>query len=331
MASTASRRYRAFAATFLAVNIALLLLVASVDGVVASVNSSVEFEFVHDRYLFYVAPLWLIVLFAWLEAGAPRPRFAAGVGAAFALILPFFLPFSGDTRLEGLQHINAMATTFWTGVDQGFAGVRYVSGGSALLTFVLVLVLAALILPARGARLVLPVAVLAVFAVTAEIGWYLAAREADNFGAPVPRIGRSWVDESVAPDRSVTLLVASRRCRPGWLWPEYSFYLTEFFNRSVERVAHVGLPPDRLPHMAVRVATSGRLVLPSGSTLRADYVITQPGVNLVGRRVGEGTFARLILWEVGGAVRTIGFGSTDELEDAVCRHRPPDRASAIGG
>lgn len=305
----ASRRHTAFAAAFLSVNAAFLLLVASFD--------SVDFRFVHDRYLFYLVPFWLIVLLAWLVAGVPRPRLAAGLGAAAALVLPFFLPFSRDTKLEGLQHINAMATTLWTGIDQGFADTRYLSGGAVLFMFTLALVMAALFLPVRSAWL-LSAVILGVFAVTGEIGWYLAAREADNFAAPVPRSARQWLDEGVGSERPVTLLVASKRCA-GWEWPQNSFYLTEFFNRSIKSVAHVSPPPDSLPYTAVRVARGGRVVLPSGAPLRADYVVAHSGVRLEGRRIGDGTRARLVLWDVRGPVRVLSSNSASGIEDDVCR------------
>ncbi len=35
----------------------------------------------HDRPLFYIVPLWLVLLFVWLADGAPRPLAAAALGA----------------------------------------------------------------------------------------------------------------------------------------------------------------------------------------------------------------------------------------------------------
>ena len=47
----------------------------------------------HDRNLFYIVPLLLIVLFIWVERGLPRPRGLTLACAAFAVLLPFTIPF----------------------------------------------------------------------------------------------------------------------------------------------------------------------------------------------------------------------------------------------
>ena len=63
---------------------------------------------------------------------------------------------------------------------------------------------------------------------------------------------------------------------------------------------------------------SGALELAPGNPLRADYVFTQPGVELVGRRVAEGTAAGLVLWRVGGPVRVVGATSNEQLRRNAC-------------
>jgi len=98
-----------------------------------------------------------------------------------------------------------------------------------------------------------------------------------------------------------------------------ALYLTEFFNSTVDRAAYVsGSVPDGLPIERVAVSRSGALELSPGNPLRADYVYTQPGVELAGHRLGEGTAARLVLWRVGGPVRVVGAASNAELRRSVC-------------
>jgi hypothetical protein len=52
--------------------------------------------------------------------------------------------------------------------------------------------------------------------------------------------------------------------------------------------------------------------------LEADYVVAQPGVRVRGRRLAEGTNARLVLWDTSGAVRVDGAASTGDLVRAAC-------------
>ncbi len=77
----------AFASTFLAVNTCLVLVAA------AFASTAAGFGHLHDRYLFYVVPLWLVVLAVWLRDGLPRPVVATSLGAALALVLPALTPF----------------------------------------------------------------------------------------------------------------------------------------------------------------------------------------------------------------------------------------------
>ena len=50
--------------------------------VTAAAFTSTEFglERLHDRYLFYAVPLWLVVLAVWLHDGLPRPLVATAIG-----------------------------------------------------------------------------------------------------------------------------------------------------------------------------------------------------------------------------------------------------------
>ena len=49
---------------------------------------------IQDRYLFFLVPLLVIVLLAWVEVGAPRPRVATSLAVVVALGLPLLFPFS---------------------------------------------------------------------------------------------------------------------------------------------------------------------------------------------------------------------------------------------
>ncbi|MGH3132334.1 MAG: hypothetical protein ACRDNY_01075 [Gaiellaceae bacterium] len=306
-----SEPHAAFVSLFVAVNVALLAPSAAFN------STEWALGLFHDRTAFYVVPLWLIVLFVWIFEGAPRPLLAAATGAALALALPLSLPFSSYASDDVQQQFGAVATTLWVGIDEAAAGVG-ISGRVILMLFVALLVTAALALPPRRSRL-LVAGVFAVFLVTAELSWYRAAQVAEPWVSAVPPVDRSWLDERVAPDRSVTLLTAISRCT-GRATRD-AFYLSEFFNSSVARVAHLGASPDWLPPRNVRVLRDGQLRAASGGPLVADYVVTQPGVRLDGRRVAEATAARLVLWEVAGPVRALGVSSAQELRARTCNAR----------
>jgi hypothetical protein len=77
--------------------------------------------------------------------------------------------------------------------------------------------------------------------------------------------------------------------------------------------------PDGLPIAHVSAGAGGVfLVDPGGERLVADYVYTQPGIALDGRKVAGGTTAGLVLWEVRGPVRVPGVGSNAALAAAAC-------------
>ena len=313
-----SERHAAFLAVFVSVNVVFLLLTAAFNSTVYADDA------LHDRPVFYVVPLWLIVLFAWTAEGAPRPWVVAGVGAAVALTLPLAIPFSDYARDDARQQFNAVTTTLWASIDRASDG----SGRPVLLVFVLLLVLGAVLLPARYARL-LPVVVLAVFALTSRLSWDLAVRVAAPSTAALRSDERSWIDENVPRGRTVTVLGGVESCprlpeRDRLYGREFlSAYLTEFFNSSVRRGAYVGLRRDSLPAERVRVEEGGRLLLGSGAPLVADYLLAQPAVRFEGRKVVTGTAAGLNLWEIGGAVRALGIHSTAEYKRAACiRLRP---------
>ena len=115
----------------------------------------------------------------------------------------------------------------------------------------------------------------------------------------------------------MTKLYADTPC--GSAVERHAIYLTEFFNSTVDRAAYVtGSTPDGLPIERVDVSSSGVLRTAQAKPLIADYVFTQPGIRLAGRRVAAGTAARLVLWYVGGPVRVVGARSNEQLREEAC-------------
>jgi hypothetical protein len=302
-----SERASAFAALFVASNAVGLLVVA------AFTSTPWGYDRLHDRYAFYLLPLWLILFVAWLADGLPRPLLATAIGVGLALVLPAILPFR---QLANEAGIDTVPGALWVWVEAQVAGPGPLSGSRLLAVFVVGLVLAAVLVP-RRLGLLLPGALVAVFAITAVLAWdrVVGAPEDAVFAGGLER---AWVDERVPEDAAVTKLYLESQACPASARTRHALFLTEFFNSTVDRAAYIGDSiPDGLPIDRVEVEGGG-LVLPSGSPLVADFVVTQPGIELEGERVATGTSAGLVLWETGGEVRVANAETTADVRTADC-------------
>ncbi len=302
-----SRSAAAFVALFVSANVSGLLVVA------AFTSTPWGYDRLHDRYGFYLVPLWLVALVVWLAAGLPRPLLATAVGAAAALLLPLILPFG---QLANEAGIDTVPGALWVRVEAELAGPGPASGRLALVLFVVALVAATVALPRRIARVALPAAVAAVFVAMSYFAWQrmIDAPENEVFAGGLER---AWIDERLPAGDPVTKLYVDTRC--GSALERHALFLTEFFNSAVDRAAYVrGSVPDGLPIERVDVNAAGGLETSPGNPLVADYVFTQPGVRLAGSRVAEGTAANLVLWRVGGPVRVVGASSNEQLRRDVC-------------
>jgi hypothetical protein len=297
----------AFAVTFVTINLAFLL--------VAGAFSSLPYGYdrLHDRYLFYVVPLWLIVLAAWLADGMPRPLVTLGIGVGTALVLPVVLPFR---QLANEAGVDTVPGALWVWLEQQTSGPGLASARLALLLFVAALLVAVVLVP-RRVGLLLGGAVLAVFLATSVLAWdrMIGAPEDAVFAGGLER---DWIDERVAADAEVWKLYIEAPTCPSSTVTWHSLFLTEFFNDSVRRAAYIGdSVADGIPIEHVDLE-DGVVMLDGGGPLIADYVFTQPGIELDGREVARGTNADLVLWQVGGPVRVENARSSGEVRTADC-------------
>jgi len=297
----------AFVALFASANVSGLLVVA------AFTSTPWGYDRLHDRYGFYLLPLWLIGLVVWLAGGLPRPLLAGALGAiaavAFALILPF-------GQLANEAGIDTVPGALWVRIEAELAGPGPASGHLALALFVVALLAATFLLPRRIAVVALPLAVAATFAATSYLAWQRMI-EAPEDAVFAGGLTRTWIDDRLPADAAVTKLYVDTSCESAL--ERHALFLTEFFNETVDRAAYVaGSVPDGLPIERVDVGPSGLLEKSPGNPLVADYVFTQPGVRLAGSRIAEGTNAHLALWHVGGPVRVVGASSAAELRKNAC-------------
>jgi hypothetical protein len=246
---------------------------------------------IEDRNLFYVMPLFLIALLAWIERGQPRPPRATVVAAGVAAALPGAIPFLG------LLNINAQSDTLglqpWWYVGDALAGRGSVSVVVVLTS--LALGAAFLWLPRRYAP-VLPVAVAAGFLLT----WLPLQLWTHSF----PRLASSSYAQGVSPGhRSWIDRAVGRNAHVGVVWAggnELSVWMNEFWNRSVDRVYDLGkhIPGD-MPTIPLAVdQATGILRGAHGETIRERYVLAPTSVDLLGKPIARDAPKNLVLYRV---------------------------------
>jgi hypothetical protein len=268
----------------------------------------------HDRYLFYLVPLWLVLLCAWIQSGDIPSRVALGAGGAVAVALALTLP----TRLVigESARIDALGIALWVKLRElapthpGLVRVWMVAGALGALAAVWLLV------PRLRVLLVVPIA--AAFVANAVFVWKPRVADADRpvFSGRLSAEA-TWVDDVVPSGSSVsTLWVSSAQCPAGM---RDAFIWTEFFNGRVGRAAHDGTPYLPITSAAVHVGSGGVLRTANGRHLQAAFVVAQPGIRIRGRLLASGTRWHLGLWRVRGDVVVRGVGSTAALEAGACR------------
>ena len=222
---------------------------------VTAAFASTEFGFdrLHDRNVFYLAPLWLIVLGVWLAEGLPRPRVATAVGIASALALLAALPFRYIASDVG---VDVVPSALWARLQELLEG-EVVTARKLMVAAVVVLLVLVAVLP-RRLWWVFPSVLLATFATTAALAWERIADATEN-AVFAGGLERQWVDELLPDGASVTkVYLVSTDC-PASAVTWHALYLTEFFNRSLERAAYIGESiPDGLPIRRVDVASGRR-------------------------------------------------------------------------
>jgi glycosyltransferase involved in cell wall biosynthesis len=251
---------------------------------------------IEDRNLYYVMPLFLIALLAWIERGQPRPPRATIVAAGVAAALPGAIPFLG------LLNINAQSDTLglqpWWYVGDALAGRGSVSVIVVLTS--LALGAAFLWLPRRYAP-VLPVAVAAGFLLT----WLPLQLWTHSF----PRLASSSYAQGVSPGhRSWIDRTVGRNAHVGVVWAggnDLSVWENEFWNRSINRVYDLTTPlPGDMPSIPLAVdQATGILRGAKGQTIRERYVLAPTSVDLLGTPIARDAPKNLVLYRVSPPAR----------------------------
>lgn len=282
------RRLRVFSAAAASLSVWLVLEVA--------VFASQYSHRVEERNLFYLMPLFLIALLAWIERGQPRPPRAAIAAAGVAAALPGAIPFLS------LLNITAQSDTVglqpWWYLGDGLAGRNSVA---------LVAVLVALALGA--AFLWLSPRYAPVLPVLVALGFLATWLPLELWTHSFPRLASSAYHQGVGAQRSWIDRAVERDAHVGVLWTggnALSVWENEFWNRSVDRVYDLGTPlPGDMPSTRVKVdQATGVLRDLDGKPIADPYVLTGTSVELLGTKVAFDPAKQLVLYRVTPPART---------------------------
>ena len=274
LARSLDRPLRVFLAATLPLTVWLLLEVAAFAS---ALSPRVE-----ERNMFYVAPLFVIALLAWIERGMPRPARAAAVAAVVAAALPGALPYHQLIGTSAEADTLALLPLWWLQeavVSPNTIGVVVVAAAAVLAVVFLAI--------SPRYALVLPALVLLWFAFATE------RIERFDHGFPKASVGalyqgmttsrRDWIDAAVGRDASVAFVYSGRdpTLQPLPLWEN------EFWNRSVGPVYDLRQPSmGGLPETRVRERADGVLLFPDGRPVRSAYALTDTSVPLAGKVIG---------------------------------------------
>jgi hypothetical protein len=252
---------------------------------------------IHERYLIYLAPFFLVALFAALavrRSRFPAPKDLVGP-AVVATLLPALIPFG--TVINGTSAIDSFALQLFGTTRGGHAApvthaTTLIVALSALLAAVFVLA-ATRLLPPMAAVLVTAVMFLGLS--TLEIGKQVTPIAHTQVGLPARA---NWVDRVVGRSESVSLVggagVSTAALRE-----------TAFWNDSVVRVYFTCRPAFG--------SDFGEQQLVAGSTVRAPYAVVPASLRVSGGVLARDRAGNLVLVAPsGGTLRipsSLGCGS----------------------
>jgi hypothetical protein len=281
-----------FVALFVAVNTAFLLVVGAF--------SSTEFGvgFLHDRYLFYVAPLWIVATAVWADRGFPLRPVALVVGGALTLALLATLP-TYLLNADAGRRFDALASGLPSELAEAL-GFAEPPRWSLLLVGLIAIGLAVALRRLPPWATLVPLA--AVFGLNAVFAWDQRIDAARNVTfASMDDATVSWVDRAVPDGAEVATLAGGVA-----LEVRDALRLTEFFNRAIGPAYDLGAGyAPTLASVPVRVA-GGVVVLGDTGPVASEWIVAPPELALEGDVVAEGTLAGLRLWHVRPPVRLVG-------------------------
>jgi hypothetical protein len=277
----------------LAATVALLI---TSTLVVAAFASRFATDRVQDRYLFFLTPLLVAVLAAWVELGAPRPRVPLAVGSVLAVALVVAFPY---TRFIGEP---AKSDTFglipiWT------ANQHLLTGSYRVTVLVAAAALVSLfVLVPAGRAIAVPLVLLGLFVVFSRPVWsgpqgVLRSGEGALFQG-IRGIERGWIDARVPSDGDVAVLWTGRADR-------FTVNQNEFFNARVGDVYYTSqATPGGLGETRVTVDSEGTVRTPDGGTVDTGYALLDGSIIPDGEAMARDQIGTT-LWRLNGPLASL--------------------------
>jgi hypothetical protein len=231
----------------------------------------------HDRSLFYAAPLLLVCLAHWLWRGLERPRRLA-LGCALAVLaLAAALP--EDLMLQTTSH-DLPSAAFFLALDTQVPGVPF-----RIWALAIAAVGAGTFLFAKRPLFPVLTVVLAFVAVTTRVDY------GDTLSATQAR-ALSWVDHALPPGVNATLVhlgipYSIEPCASAARREQHELVIwTEYFNTHIDAVNYVYEANmfDGFGHHELTVGTGG-LVLEEGRPFQPDYLIIDSRQRITGTQL----------------------------------------------
>lgn len=252
---------------------------------------------VQDRYLFFLAPLLVVCLLAWVEQAAARGRVTMALAGGLALALPLVFPY---TRFIGepAKSDSLGLIPLWSVNEHLVAGRYWVT------VAVVGAVLVAIWLAVRDwYPALVPLIVLALFVVLSRPVWsgangFLVASRGALFQG-IRQVDRDWVDQRVPSGAEVAVLWTGRADR-------FTVNQAEFFNRSVGRVYYTDAPtPGGINETMVGRSLGGTrplgtYVARDGSVVDAPFALLDGSITPDGVAVARDEGTGIALWRLTG-------------------------------
>jgi Dolichyl-phosphate-mannose-protein mannosyltransferase len=288
--SRADRSMRVFAAVAVSAMFWLLLTVSAFISNVAKYDAHSSSR-IMDRYTFYLMPVLLIALLAWVTQRVNRPAWTTAAVGIVAGALPLVVPYRTYIRADAIPDTFGLMTWAVTRGDR-LAAPSHIVAQIGLIT----LALGALFFLLRRPRLsrIAPFLVLLNF-IAVMAGAQIRAHGASAFAAQSIQPDRAWIDEAIGP-KAEAVAIWSGNGDPHLIWEN------EFFNRSVGQIYYLRRPSwQGLPEQRLKADTAGRLH-PEGSrvALRARYVLADSSLRLRGRIITVDRRSGMRLYRIAG-------------------------------
>ncbi len=272
---------------FLAATLALTVCFVPVAAAFASVFS----QRIEERNMFYVAPLFLIALLAWIERGAVRPRRLSAVAAISCALVVVVIPFDRFLTTSAITD-TLMLLPLWSLQDR--LGEEWVTPAAFALAAGLA---AAFVFVPRRYAIVLPLLVLSLWSLALRpIWWGTHGLERFSRGSLYQGIRtaeRDWIDRALPEGAGAAFLFTGRVDR-------LTVNQNEFFNRAVGPVYFVSTPtPGELPETRVRIdPKTGRVTRLDGASVRDRYLVTDSSFEPDGEPLARDEGWGITLWRV---------------------------------